>query len=70
MDKAFNMLREHFLEMERKSVQFQSNRGKETELDQKEAHEMMEKEMPVNELKEETNSELKKKESITVENIE
>lgn len=64
------MLREHFLEMERKSVQFQSNRGKETELDQKEAHEMMEKEMPVNELKEETNSELKKKESITVENIE
>ena len=31
---------------------------------------MMEQEMEVNEMKEETNSELKKKESITVENIE
>ena len=31
---------------------------------------MMEQEMEVNEMKEETNSEIKKKESITVENIE
>ena len=39
--KAFDALREHFQEIDRKSVQFQSNRDKETELAQKEAHEMM-----------------------------
>lgn len=41
VDKAFNALREHFAAIDRKSVMFQSNRDKETELQQKEAHEMM-----------------------------
>lgn len=45
VDKAFNTLREHFAEIDRKSVMFQSNRDKETELNQKEAHEMMKQQL-------------------------
>lgn len=32
VDQAFNTLREHFAAIDRKSVEFQSNRDKETEL--------------------------------------
>ena len=41
VDKTFNALRQYFIEVDRKSVQFESNRDNETELAQREADEMM-----------------------------
>ena len=41
VDTAFAVLREHFAAIDRKSVMFHSNRDKDTELQQKEAHQMM-----------------------------
>lgn len=40
IDKAFNALRNHFFEMERRSVKFESNRDKQTELEHEEANQM------------------------------
>lgn len=45
IDRAFDVLRKHFGEMDRKSVMFQSNRDQQTQIDQKEADEMMKMEL-------------------------
>lgn len=45
VDKVFDILRKYFEDHDRKSVLFQSNRDKETELNQKEAHEMMKQQL-------------------------
>lgn len=45
VDKAFDALRKYFEELDRKSVMFHSNRDKETEVNQKEVHEMMKQQL-------------------------
>lgn len=45
VDKAFDTLRKHFAALDRKSVMFQSNRDKETELQHQEAAEMMKQQL-------------------------
>lgn len=45
VDKAFDVLRQHFAALDRKSVMFQSNRDKETELQHQEAAQMMKEQL-------------------------
>lgn len=64
VDKAFDALRNHFIEVERKSVMFESNRGKETELAHEQAQEMAKAEL------ESSEQHLKKSNEVRIENID